>query len=57
MLKNMVYYAISICNTGGRFVMSKEVKLVRCLVCGEIFDAAEGRCPVCGVGLDQCEPV
>lgn len=37
--------------------MSKEVKLVRCLVCGEIFDASEGKCPVCGVGLDQCEPI
>lgn len=32
-------------------------KLVKCLVCGEVFDAALGICPVCGVGLDQCEPV
>ena len=32
-------------------------KLVKCLVCGEIFDAALGICPVCGVGLDQCVPV
>ena len=32
-------------------------KLVKCLVCGEIFDAALGMCPVCGVGLDQCVPV
>lgn len=37
--------------------MEYEVKKVRCLVCGEVFDASEGRCPVCGVGLDQCEPV
>lgn len=37
--------------------MEYEIKKVRCLVCGEVFDAAEGRCPVCGVGLDQCEPV
>ncbi len=31
--------------------------LVKCLVCGEIFDASLGVCPVCGVGLDQCVPV
>lgn len=29
--------------------------LVKCLVCGEVFDASLGICPVCGVGLDQCE--
>lgn len=32
-------------------------RLVKCLVCGEIFDASLGICPVCGVGLDQCVPV
>lgn len=32
-------------------------KLVKCLVCGEVFDASLGICPVCGVGLDQCVPV
>lgn len=31
--------------------------LVKCLICGEIFDASLGTCPVCGVGLDQCVPV
>ncbi|MCD8341768.1 MAG: FAD-dependent oxidoreductase [Clostridiales bacterium] len=31
--------------------------LVKCLVCGEIFDASLGACPVCGVGLEQCVPV
>ena len=31
--------------------------LVKCLICGEIFDASLGICPVCGVGLDQCVPV
>ena len=31
-------------------------KLVKCLVCGEYFDASLGACPVCGVGLDQCVP-
>ena len=32
-------------------------KLVKCLVCGEIFDASLGVCPVCGVGMDKCIPV
>ena len=32
-------------------------QLVQCLVCGEVFDAALGQCPVCGVGLEQCKPV
>ena len=31
--------------------------LVKCLVCGEIFEASLGVCPVCRVGLDQCIPV
>ena len=34
----------------------RKPKLVKCLVCGEIFDASLGICPVCGVGLDQCIP-
>lgn len=32
-------------------------RLVKCLVCGEIFDASLGVCPVCGVGMDKCVPV
>lgn len=32
-------------------------KYVKCLVCGEIFDASLVICPVCGVGLDQCVAV
>lgn len=36
---------------------SRQPRLVKCLVCGEIFDASLGICPVCGVGLDQCVPV
>lgn len=32
-------------------------KLVKCLVCGEIFDSSLGICPVCGVGLELCVPV
>lgn len=35
----------------------RKPKLVKCLVCGEVFDASLGTCPVCGVGLDQCVPV
>lgn len=35
----------------------RQPKLVKCLVCGEIFDASLGACPVCGVGLEQCQPV
>lgn len=31
--------------------------LVKCLVCGDVFDAALGVCPVCGVGMDKCVPV
>ena len=37
--------------------MEYEVKMVRCLVCGEIFEASEGKGPVCGVGLEQTEPI
>lgn len=32
-------------------------RLVKCIVCGEIFDASLGICPVCGVGMDKCVPV
>ncbi len=32
-------------------------KLVRCLVCGEIFDASLDICPVCGVGREHFVPV
>ncbi len=31
--------------------------LVKCLVCGEIFDAALETCPVCGVGKENFVPV
>jgi len=30
---------------------------VRCLVCGEVFDAGIDRCPVCGVGAENFVPV
>lgn len=32
-------------------------KLVKCLVCGEIFDASLEICPVCGVGKEHFVPV
>lgn len=32
-------------------------KLVKCLVCGEIFDASLEVCPVCGVGKENFVPV
>ena len=32
-------------------------KLVKCLVCGEIFDASLEVCPVCGVGRESFVPV
>lgn len=32
-------------------------RLVKCIVCGEIFDSSLGICPVCGVGMDKCVPV
>ncbi len=35
----------------------RQPKYVKCLVCGEIFDASLGICPVCGVGLEQCVAV
>lgn len=32
-------------------------KLVKCLVCGEIFDSSLDTCPVCGVGRENFVPV
>ncbi|MBR4211363.1 MAG: FAD-dependent oxidoreductase [Oscillibacter sp.] len=31
--------------------------LVKCLVCGAVFDASQETCPVCGVGSDKFVPV
>ena len=36
---------------------TKETRLVKCLVCGEIFDASLEVCPVCGVGKENFVPV
>ena len=48
-------YGIGCCVLG--IPNPRQPKLVKCLVCGEIFDASLGACPVCGVGLEQCQPV
>ena len=56
-LKNAVDYGFGIgCSVLG-IPNPRQPKLVKCLVCGEIFDATLGACPVCGVGLEQCQPV
>lgn len=56
-LKNAADYGFSIgCLLQG-IPNPRQPSLVKCLVCGEIFDASLGVCPVCGVGLDQCVPV
>lgn len=34
-----------------------EIPLVKCVVCGEIFDASLDICPVCGVGRENFVPV
>ena len=34
-----------------------ETPLVKCVVCGEIFDASLDICPVCGVGRENFIPV
>ena len=36
---------------------TKETRLVKCRVCGEIFDASLEVCPVCGVGKENFVPV
>ena len=36
--------------------MEKKTNLVKCLVCGAVFDASLETCPVCGVGREQFVP-
>jgi len=57
MLDNMVEYGFHVGCTIQKIPNPRKPTLVMCLVCGEIFDASLGACPVCGVGLDQCVPV
>ncbi|MCD7762162.1 MAG: FAD-dependent oxidoreductase [Lachnospiraceae bacterium] len=56
-LKNAGNYGFGVGCSARKVPNPRKPKLVKCLVCGEIFDASLGTCPVCGVGLDQCVPV
>lgn len=56
-LKNAYEYGFNVGCSLQKILNPRKPKLVKCLVCGEIFDASLGTCPVCGVGLDQCVPV
>ncbi|MCD7956127.1 MAG: FAD-dependent oxidoreductase [Lachnospiraceae bacterium] len=56
-LKNAANYGFGVGCSARRVPNPRKPRLVKCLVCGEIFDASLGTCPVCGVGLDQCVPV
>ncbi len=55
--KRLVDYGFGLGCSIQKIPNPRKPKLVKCLVCGEIFDASLGICPVCGVGLDQCVPV
>lgn len=56
-LKNAYEYGFAVGCTLQKIPNPHQPKLMKCLVCGEIFDASLGICPVCGVGLEQCVPV
>ena len=56
-LKNIYEYGYNAGCSIQKIPNLRKPTLVKCLVCGEIFDASLGICPVCGVGLDQCVPV
>ena len=56
-LENAYEYGYAIGCSLQKIPNSRQPKYVKCLVCGEIFDASLGICPVCGVGLDQCVAV
>ena len=44
------------CTITGK-VNTHQSRLVKCIVCGLVFDSALGECPLCGAGLDKCVPV
>lgn len=56
-LKNAYEYGFAVGCSLQKIPNLHKPKLMKCLVCGEIFDASLGICPVCGVGLEQCVPV
>lgn len=55
-LKNAYEYGFGVSCAMLKTPNPRKPKLVKCLVCGEVFDASLGACPVCGVGLEQCVP-
>lgn len=57
LLKNAYEYGYGVGCSILKIPNLRKPTLVKCLVCGEIFDASLGICPVCGVGLEQCVPV
>lgn len=57
MLKNAYEYGFGVGCSLRNIPNPHKPTLVKCLVCGEIFDASLGICPVCGAGLEQCVPV
>lgn len=56
-LKNAYEYGFNVRCRILKIPNPRKPTLVKCLVCGEIFDASLGVCPACGVGLEQCVPV
>lgn len=56
-LNNAVEYGYGVGCSVLQIPNLRKPTMVKCLVCGEIFDASLGICPVCGVGLEQCVPV
>ena len=56
-LKNAYEYGFGLSCSLQKIPNPHKPVLMKCLVCGEIFDASLGECPVCGVGLEQCVPV
>lgn len=56
-LENAYEYGYAVGCSLQKIPNTHKPKYVKCLVCGEIFDASLGICPVCGVGLEQCVAV
>lgn len=56
-LENAYEYGYAVGCSLQKIPNTHKPKYVKCLVCGEIFDASLSICPVCGVGLDQCVAV
>ena len=50
-------FALHTLDKGGAKQPSARGTLVKCVVCGEIFDSSMETCPVCGVGAEYFVPV